>query len=164
MKKQAYKIRQSSMFLIELIITLLFLSLCSVICIRLFVNARLTAKESYNLTNAVTASQNIAEVFEAGVDYVSDFSPDELDLAKEAVLNYMNEQFVLSEISDYKLIVYYDENFKICSSDEAEYISSVALEASDFIISADITVSVNNSDSIYSLHTDNAVNINGGGF
>ncbi len=58
---------KSSLFLMEVIIALLFFSLASTVCIRLFVKSHTLSNETKNLNYAVTQSQNLAEAF-IGVD------------------------------------------------------------------------------------------------
>ncbi len=52
-----------SLFLMELIIAILFFSLASAVCVRLFTSAHILSEDSINLSNAVTWSQNLAEAF-----------------------------------------------------------------------------------------------------
>ena len=54
---------KSSLFLIELIVTLCFFSLASVVCVRLFVYAHKVSTESRRETLAIQISQNAAECF-----------------------------------------------------------------------------------------------------
>ena len=54
---------KSSLFLIELIVTLCFFSLASVVCVRLFVYAHKVSTESRRETLAIQMSQNAAECF-----------------------------------------------------------------------------------------------------
>ena len=54
---------KSSLFLMELIIALLFFSLASTVCIRLFVNAHSLSAETVDQNYAVNYAQNMAEVF-----------------------------------------------------------------------------------------------------
>ncbi|MBQ6696553.1 MAG: hypothetical protein IJN16_07605 [Lachnospiraceae bacterium] len=58
---------KSSLFLMEVIIALLFFSLASTVCIRLFVKSHTLSRDTQNLNYAVTQSQNLAEAF-IGVD------------------------------------------------------------------------------------------------
>ena len=46
----------------ELIIAILFFSLASAVCVRLFTSAHSLSVDSINLSNSVTWSQNLAEV------------------------------------------------------------------------------------------------------
>ena len=54
---------KSSLFLIELIVTLCFFSLASVVCVRLFIYAHKVSIESRRETLAIQISQNAAECF-----------------------------------------------------------------------------------------------------
>ena len=56
---------KSSLFLIELIVSLCFFSLASVVCVRLFVYAHKVSTESRRETLAIQMSQNAAECFVA---------------------------------------------------------------------------------------------------
>jgi len=57
--------RHSSLFLIELMVSLLFFSLAAGICIQFFVHSHLLSGEAANLNNAVMISQSLAEEFRA---------------------------------------------------------------------------------------------------
>lgn len=54
---------KSSLFLMELIIALLFFSLASTVCIRLFVNAHSLSNQTVDMNHAVNYAQNMAETF-----------------------------------------------------------------------------------------------------
>lgn len=54
---------KSSLFLMELIIALLFFSLASTVCIRLFVNAHSLSNQTVDMNYAVNYAQNMAETF-----------------------------------------------------------------------------------------------------
>ncbi len=54
---------KSSLFLMELIIALLFFSLASTVCIRLFVNAHALSNQTVDQNFAVNYAQNMAEAF-----------------------------------------------------------------------------------------------------
>lgn len=54
---------KSSLFLMELIIALLFFSLASTVCIRLFVNAHSLSSQTVDTNYAVNYAQNMAESF-----------------------------------------------------------------------------------------------------
>ena len=90
---------KSGLFLMELIIVLLFFSLASTICIRLFVKSHALSQETVDLTNAVTLAQNLAENFIA-----SDGDPEvmlqnfpKLSLAEDNLLQ-LAENGYLSQI------------------------------------------------------------------
>lgn len=54
---------KTSLFLMELIIAILFFSLSSAVCVRLFVGAHQVADKDKNLSQAVIWTQNLAESF-----------------------------------------------------------------------------------------------------
>ena len=70
---------KSSLFLIELIVTLCFFSLASVVCVRLFIYAHKVSIESRRETLAIQISQNAAECFIA-----ADGDPEESASAPSA--------------------------------------------------------------------------------
>ena len=57
---------RSSLFLMEMIIAILFFSLCAAICIQVFARAHTLNNESTNLIEASNLSHNIAEVYMNG--------------------------------------------------------------------------------------------------
>lgn len=54
---------RSGLFLLELIISILFFSLASAVCIRLFVEAHVMDRNNRNLTRAVKLCENLAEIY-----------------------------------------------------------------------------------------------------
>ncbi len=57
---------KSGLFLIELIISILFFSICSVVCVELFLKAHTIAQESIKRNSAVAAAQTAAEIYREG--------------------------------------------------------------------------------------------------
>ncbi|MDR1603570.1 MAG: hypothetical protein LBS10_02100 [Gracilibacteraceae bacterium] len=56
---------KSSLFLMEMIIAILFLTVAAAVCMRLFVQAHVTGEASENLTRAVMAAQSVTENLKA---------------------------------------------------------------------------------------------------
>ncbi len=54
---------RTSLFLMELIIAILFFSLASAICLRMFVSSHVLSEKDRNLNNALLWSQNLSEAF-----------------------------------------------------------------------------------------------------
>lgn len=54
---------RTSLFLMEIIISVLFLSLAGAICVQMFVHAHLTGRKSVDVNHAVIWTQNVAEAF-----------------------------------------------------------------------------------------------------
>ena len=66
--------RGSSLFLIELIISILFFAVASSVCVQFFVKARLMSREAAQLTEAVAACTTASETIASGdsLETVSD--------------------------------------------------------------------------------------------
>lgn len=58
--------RGSSLFLIELIISILFFAVASSVCVQFFVKARLMSREAAQLTEAVAACTTASETIASG--------------------------------------------------------------------------------------------------
>lgn len=65
--------RGSSLFLIELILSILFFAVASSVCVQFFVKARLMSQTSTQLTTAVSACSTASQTIAAG-DSLSDIS------------------------------------------------------------------------------------------
>ena len=65
--------RRSSLFLIELILSILFFAVAGSVCVQFFVKARLMSKESTQLTEAVEACTTASETISSG-DSLEDIS------------------------------------------------------------------------------------------
>lgn len=134
---------KSSLFLMELIIALLFFSLASTVCIRLFVKSHTLNQDTTNLSYAVTQSQNLAEAF----------------LGLEGDMHKLQELFYGSVLDDSgRLLTIYEDTY--CSTlylTESDVDTSASMEG---IISADISVyygNTANGEPIYSLHIDHHI-------
>ncbi len=97
----------------ELIIAILFFSICGAVCLRLFARAHQMNMESAALNHAVTESANIAEL----VSY--DLTHD----SREIVSLYTDAQVITddSALPYTSLIVYYDSDWNTCEHAEADY-------------------------------------------
>lgn len=65
--------RSSSLFLIELILSILFFAVASSVCVQFFVKARLMSREASQLTQAVSACTMASETIASG-DSLADIS------------------------------------------------------------------------------------------
>lgn len=54
---------KNSLFLMELVLSILFFALTGAVCLQLFVKAHTLSQDTINLNHAVTISQNYAEIF-----------------------------------------------------------------------------------------------------
>ena len=131
---------KSSLFLMELIVSILFFSLASAICIQLFVRSHSISAETINLNNAITQAQNLAEYW----------------YATEADLHTMQNAIPCSRLSDNgnALTLYFDTDWQFLSSDIAVedagyYARLTALTDTDaHLLSAEISVCASSSGKV----------------
>lgn len=100
-----------SLFLMELIVVIFFFSLSSAVCVRLFSGAHTLSDRSSNLSEAVTWSQNVTEVFcnsSGDLKKISDIFP-------EAYVSYESEE----GSRDGVFMIFFDNNWQIMQGDQA---------------------------------------------
>jgi len=129
---------KTSLFLMELIITILFFSVCAAVCMQLFVQTHLLGQKTRELNHAVATAQGCAEVMRG-----TDGSIDEI------------LKFYPSAVSDNEtfLEVYYDSDFKVCEYTDAAYVADITLKPNGAIQNMDINiVRMDDLEVIYSLN------------
>jgi len=114
--------RHSSLFLIELMLSLVFFSLVAGICIQFFVHSHLLSQEAAHLNNAVVLSQNMAEEFRATNGEIGETT------------------------------TYYDRNWQVTSKEEASFTGTLrVIEETPDLITASIVVYADYSNPIFTL-------------
>ncbi|MDO4187868.1 MAG: hypothetical protein Q4D29_02660 [Lachnospiraceae bacterium] len=104
---------RTSLVLMELIITILFFSLASAVCVQLFVRAHLTTKATRELNNAISITQSISEVMN-GTD---------------GSLNSVKEFYKDAEGDNNYFVIYYNDNFEEVSDiDSAVYAVDITID------------------------------------
>ncbi|MEF9916510.1 MAG: hypothetical protein RSD97_04745 [Lachnospiraceae bacterium] len=111
MKKEVPK--RSSLFLLELIISILFFSLASAVCIQLFAKAHLQSNQTAELNMAVTKASSIAEIIRN--------SPDPIDA--------LWKQFPQLKQKQHSLILYCDTAWNTCSMPKAFYVIEIHIKS-----------------------------------
>lgn len=131
---------KSALFLMEMIIAILFFSLASAVCIQLFAKAHMLSQRTVNQNHAIIQAQNLAECY----------------LALDGDLQQVAALFE-SGITDSssRILVYFDENWAPCLSDEACFqaeLVSLPLNENG-LYTADIVVTENNAptEALFSL-------------
>ena len=100
---------RSGLFLLELIISILFFSMASAVCIRLFVQAHVMDRENRNLTQSVKLCENLAEIYtacEGDLDalcgiypyFQRDLRSIEIEPSRDFVSSYRLEESIVSRI------------------------------------------------------------------
>lgn len=115
---------KSSLFLMELIIVLMFFSLCAATCMQIFANAKVKTDYSRDLTNAAFAAEAVAEVYKA------------VDGDLEATASKCDGEAV----SDGVMKIYYDKDWNPTAQDGAVYVMTVTETETDDIEKAFIEV------------------------
>lgn len=126
--------RRSSLFLTELIIAILFFSLASTVCVRIFVKSHTLEQESIQLNHAISAASSVAEIFRN----------------QENPFEILEMQYPDGVKSDNHYQFFYAKDWSLCNKDEAVYtVIADFAKVSSFEI-ADIQV-ITSKQSIYDL-------------
>lgn len=105
--------RRSSLFLLELMISILMFSVASAWCVRLFVTARSVVSETEEQNRAQNLAAGYAELFLASEDF------DAL------LMNEGAEKAESEEKAAYRLG--YDEDWNICGAEDASFVLHVVI-------------------------------------
>jgi hypothetical protein len=106
---------RSTLFLIEQLIVVAVFAICSAACIRILTSAYLTARESKDVTNAISIAESGAESFKAAAGDIGKVAEILGGVTDKA--NGVNEA-----------IVYYDKQWQDCGKDDAFYIFRLIIE------------------------------------
>lgn len=104
---------RTSLFLMELLLVLLFFSIASAVCVRVFTAAKLKSEASANLTAATFAAQSAAESWKS------------VDGNLEATAKSLS-----GKASQNRLLVAYDAQWKPCNKNAAEFVLTLDKEGS----------------------------------
>ena len=116
--------RRSSLFLMELIITILFFSLASTVCVRIFVKSNTLEQESIRLNHAVSAASSVAEIFRN----------------QENPFEILKKQYPCGIKNDNHYQFFYDKDWSLCNKNEAIYTVITDFTKDGSFESADIQV------------------------
>lgn len=116
--------RRSSLFLVELIIAILFFSLASTVCVRIFVKSHTLEQESKCLNYAVSAASSVAEIFRN----------------QDNPFKILEEQYPNGIKNDNHYQFFYDKDWSLCNKNEALYTVITDFTKDGSFESADIQV------------------------
>lgn len=155
MKKRRQFSKSPSVFLIELMISILFLSLCSAVCVRLFVQARQLSRQSSRQTQAVTVCQNLAEIFEAAAEQAT-ADQDGLDRAAGQLMDFFPDAAV--RVDPETVQIYFDSRFHPSPPADAVYTAVVRLSVNPRLLTANIRfLTVAESEELFALSVSQAL-------
>lgn len=110
-----YKPSKSSIFLFEIIINILLFSILLCISLQFFIKSYHLTNDTGNLHQAVTACNNVANIYESG------------DGSLASVL----EEYSHSINTNQQVIIYLDKNFCESTSDDSEFSIKIELLPND---------------------------------
>ena len=124
---------RASLFLMEMIVTILFFSLASTVCLQCFVRAHEIGINTTELNHAVAIAQGYAEVMrgtDGSIDSIMKVYPD------------------TQSVDSTTYIAYYDLKFNRCAAEDASYLANIILTPDDTIQNMDISIKRLSDDSI----------------
>lgn len=134
MKKENAK--RSSLFLVELMVSILFFALASAVCIQIFAKSHTKSIETARLNMAVAKTQSAAEVF------LNSDSPEDM----------LPVVFPEGQMNVDTFTMYYDKDFNSCKEKDASYALKIIIHSKAQDQISQITVSSIGSEKvIYSL-------------
>lgn len=139
---------RSGMFLLEIMLSILFFSIASALCLQMFTRTRQTSIDTTNLAQATDHVRNAAELLKyaakpANGDSGEAFFPD-------CLLQEYADAFVSSD----KIQIYFDENWKHCTVNNGVYCMEAAASQTETegLFGCSFTVfETESEESIYSL-------------
>lgn len=140
--KQRNRARSSTLFLVELIIAILFFTVCSAVCVQFFVKSHSISRQAGELNFAVNECSSVAEIIQ-GSD-----SEDEMLRGLKAVYP---EAFAVDSST---LSIAFDSDFVQCDSEgkDAAYYVNTEMKVADNSVECTISArSSDDSESIYEL-------------
>lgn len=139
-----YTKSKTSLFLMELILTILMFSICGAICMKLFAASDMLSRKTRELNASVACAQGFVEVMRG-----TDGSIEEiLDMYPGAIKG--GEDF---------FEVFYDKDFKECDFSQAAYVSDIVLTPMGAVQNIDVKiVRLSDYEEIYSLSATKYMN------
>jgi len=141
--KIRYRARSSSLFLLELIFAILFFSIASAVCVKIFAASHNMSRDAQAMNWAVGECSGIAEIV-----YNSSSEKAFAESAGKVYEDY-------AEGSDE---VFFDEDFKACDKADAAFAIEINTNVENSILTADIFARrIGVGDSIFELHPEHYI-------
>lgn len=137
---------RTSIFLIEMIISVLLFSLASAVCIKLFVNTHLKDQETHALTRAISESQSIVEIARSTADA-------SLAVTNDAFCTYYPLGNISHTDASLRMNLFYDYDFVPCNAGVASFEADIDLHTQDSFCYIDVVITNVEKESIYEIHT-----------
>lgn len=135
---------KSSLFLMEMIVTLLFFSIASAICVQLFAQSHILSRQADELNMAVSVSQSFIEVMR-GTDGSMDAIAEQFPYAERIDANTLEQ--------------YYDADYAECSYEDACYVAEITLSpVNTFQIMDTRFINLETNEIVYELSATKYIN------
>lgn len=120
MKSSAATQRRSSLFLIELMISIFFFAIASSICIQLFARAKQISDDSSAKNQALLQAESAASAFYAGegsLRLIPEVFPETVSMSASSSVTADSDAAVsdLSQESSESCMIFFDKNWKNCA-------------------------------------------------
>ena len=122
------KAHSSSLFLFELIISILFFSVAAAFCVQFIVKAHTISSDTGLLGKASDECASVAEIVSV--------SDDIEEVCENVVLFRPAASFESISGSEGLIKIFYDKDFESCAEDESVYVLSVKLDLEDNMLRA----------------------------
>ena len=116
---------KTSLFLMELIITILLFAACGAVCVRLFVTSYVMTQDTVELNESASIAQGFAEVMR-GTDGDIDSVLEHYPTAVRGGEGFFE--------------VFYDDDFEACSYEEASYVADITMTPNGAIQNLEVRV------------------------
>ena len=128
----------------ELIITILLFAACGAVCVRMFVTSYVMTQDTVELNESVSIAQGFAEVMR-GTDGDIDSVMEHYPMAIRGGDNFFE--------------VFYDDEFEMCTFDEASYVCDVSMGPTGAIQNMEVRmVRLRDYKDIYTLNATKYMN------
>ena len=135
---------KTSLFLMELIITILLFAACGAVCMKLFVTSYVMTQDTVELNESVSIAQGFAEVMRGTDGDISSV----IEHYPTAIRG--GEEF---------FEVFYDEDFEACSYNTASYVGDVTMTPNGAIQNMEVRiVRLRDNKDIYTLNATKYMN------
>lgn len=126
--------KRSTLFLMELILSIFIFSLTSTVCIRIFVKSHTLEQESINRNHAVTVSTSIAEIFHS----------------QEQPFSLLSKLYPDGSFHANTYTIYYDNHWSLCTQSDCIYKVQLTITRANSFLIGNISV-CNSTEPFYTL-------------
>ncbi len=110
--------RHSSIFLLELMISILFFALVSASCLKVFAKAHNLSEETYNLNHGISQLENVAELLKS----IDSSEISNADTVTEVLESFYDKSVEADEEEDATWWIYFNSDWQSCRVYDAAFV------------------------------------------